>query len=156
MDQLTDYVNLRKGIVERIITRPNFYNNVAALLKSPTDATEYSNTKAKIKSEFLSGIELAPQDFFDQMFIVRPDGTVILATDDQWIKLNFGSEKIQNQAIHDLIGTNKEVFAYSPVSSYTNSMALFISRSFRDEKGTITATLFTISNSSPLASTRTF
>ena len=80
------------------------------------------------------------------MFILSPDGTLLMASDENWFKTNFGGEKIQLKSVRDLLGKDRSKFIYNPVSGYNNKLVLLISRSYVDEKKQPVATLYTTTN----------
>ncbi len=147
VELLNQFVDARTKIIERMITSKDFLDNLSILLTTKSGTEENQQAAGIFRQSFKSNVQLALESYFDQAFLLRPDGTVLLSTDDNWMAANFGTGSIQNQAVRSLIGTNRSVFLYNPVSSYPNQVVLFISRSFIDEKGAQTATLITVSTS---------
>ncbi len=145
VEQINQYVDLRDKIIERMVTEQAFHDSLFILLTTEPTEGEYQWATAMIYDSFRTSAQLGIESIFDQMILLRPDGTVLLASDDLWMKKNFGEGKIQHQIVRELIGTNRSIFTYNPVTGYSNQMPLFISRSFVDEQGKQIATLIAIS-----------
>jgi PAS domain S-box-containing protein len=146
VEQLNQYVDVRNDIIERIVTEQDFHDYLSTLLNSGPNDGQYQWAMTMLYQSFRIDARLGIEDLFDQIFLIRPDGTVLLASDSYWVLTNFGVEKIQDQAVLDLIGTNRSSFVYNPLPGYTNQLVLFISRSFVDEQGKQTATLIATSS----------
>lgn len=148
VNQLDQYVETRSSIIERMVTEQTFHDNLFTLISTDPADSQYTYSMGMLYHSFRTSAQLGIEKIFDQMFIVLPDGKVVLASDDIWITKNFSDGTIQEQAIRDLIGTNRSVFVYSPVPGYANQLVLFVSRSFVNEKGEPMATLFATSSTS--------
>jgi PAS domain S-box-containing protein len=143
VNQLKQFVEPRNRVIERLAIDSNFKDDLFILTSAQNGSAEYTQASASIEHFINTSVQIIPDYFFDQVFILKPDGNLLMASDKNWLKTNFGGEKIQLKAIRDLIGKSQSIFIFNPVSGYNNQMVLLISRSFVDEKGQPVATLFT-------------
>lgn len=144
VEQLDQVVSVRKIILDRLITDEDFNQDLFTLLSTPADDPAHAEASSAIYTTFRVNPQTPVDTFFDRMFILGPDGSILFATHEGWTSINIGEDKVEIQAIRSLIGTNKSVFAFSPIIDYEGKLILFTSRSFEDDSGNTAATLITI------------
>lgn len=149
ISQISEYVELRKTMIDRMVNDDNFINALMTLLTTPSSTNENRQARSQISYSFRGNPRIAAEDFFDQLFIIRPDNTIALATDDQWIIKEFGSIRVKDPLINGLIGTNSSAFVFNPQGSGTNQLVLYTSRSFKNDQGQLVATLIATAKSDP-------
>lgn len=145
VEQLNQMVNVRKIIIDRLVTEETFNENLFTVLNTPAGEPAHISAASAIYSTFRANPQTPVDTFFDKTFIIRPDGTILFSTDEYWTENNVGDGVIEVQFIRSLIGTNKSVFVFNPVTDYEGQLVLFTSRSFENDSGDTLATLITTS-----------
>ncbi len=143
VEQLNQVVSVRKIIIDRLVTDETFNDNLYTVLNTPAEDETYKDAYSAIYTMFRANPQTPVDSFFDRMFIVRPDGSILFSTDEMWTDNNIGAGMVEVEFIRSLIGTNQSVFEFSPVPSYDGQLILFTSRSFADDNGNNIATLVT-------------
>lgn len=138
---ISEYVDMRNMIIDRLVTDENFTNALVTLLNTPTDEEGYQQARSLITYSFRGNPRTAAEGFFDQFFLLLPDAEIALASDEQWIANRFGGDVVSDPFILDLIGTNKSIFTFDQQPDNTHQLVLYTSRSFTDPESGLIATL---------------
>lgn len=157
LTQIRQYVNTRESLMERLAVDEVFQRNLNNLLNSQVDTPEYIQARSSVFVEFSLYFDYrsftlgSSTQFFDELFIMRPDGEALVSTDSNWLLTNFGAGKIRNDYILELAGTNGTTFAFNKdiLSTNPGHMLIFSTRSFTNENGEPVATMVAV-GSTPL------
>ncbi len=152
VDQFRQFIDIRESLMDQMATDQSFNTNLNTLVNDPPNSPEFLTARSLIfYYNYRANAQSANNDFFDNMFIIRPDGEVLISTNEQWIVENFGEHKVQSPFILDLIGTNGSTISYAPTASYGNQLVVFTTRSFVNENGDLAATIIATSTSPTLS-----
>lgn len=157
VDLLKNFVDTRENLLEQMATDPVFNANLATLLSTDSQAAEYSQSRSKMflqlkfYFEYRAGTLGSSSGFFDELFIVRQDGSLLVATNDTWVAQNVGTtQRINRPFLLNLIGTNNTIIFNDPEVMTTNHLVITSTRSFVNDQGEIMATMFAM-GSTPLS-----
>ena len=143
INQINQYVRTRNTVMDQLVTDENFRGALINMINSASGSNEFTQARNQVLYAFRGNPRTAAEGFYDKMFILRPDFSLALATDETWVTQQFGSVLIQNALLRDLIGTNKSFFAFNSLPDQKTGLLLYTTRSFVDETGSPVATLIT-------------
>lgn len=152
LSQIRQYINTRESLMERLAVDEVFQRNLNNLLNSQVDTPEYIQARSSVFVEFSIYFDYrsftlsSNTQFFDELFIMRPDGEVLISTNSNWLLTNFGAGKIRNAHVLELVGTNGTTFVYNNdiLSTNPGQMLIFSTRSFTNEGGEPVATMVAV------------
>lgn len=143
INQINRYVDQRTVVADRLAADANFRSAVATLLTTPSTTQDNLQARTQISYSFRGNPRTAAEGYFDQMVILRPDGSVALATNERWVVENFGSVRIRDPFILKMLGQPISTFAFLPQSDKTDRLDLYMARPILNMDGKQIATLLT-------------
>lgn len=90
VEQLNQVVSVRKIIIDRLVTDATFNDNLYTILNTSAEDDAFKRASLAIYTTFRANPQTPVDSFFDRMFIVRPDGSILFSTDEMWTENNIG------------------------------------------------------------------
>lgn len=145
--QVQEYADLRSAAIDRLVHDENFLQSLNTLLTTSSSSKENADARSVITYSFHGNPLTAAEQIFDQMFVLRPDSAIALATDPEWIIAKFGNLRVQDPYVRALIGTNKSVFTFETLSDGAHRLVLYTTRTIVDSSGAPQATIIATTQS---------
>ena len=143
---LEEYVKTREAVFDGLLTDGAFQGHMFTLLNFPVTSIDHELARTAVRTDFSLNLGARGTGLFNHMLLFRPDGSVVLTSDEEWL-VRLGGERLNNASLRALSGTNQSMFLYNKIPGYENKLALVIVRSLKDETGRHNGNLILISTS---------
>lgn len=143
---MEEYAKTREAVFDGLMKDSAFQGHLFTLLNFPVTSIDHELARTAVRTEFSSNLGARGTGLFNHMLLFRPDGSVILTSDEDWL-VRIGGEQVNNFSILGLSGTNQSVFLYNKIPGYENKLALVIIRALKDETGRHNGNLVFVSTS---------
>jgi len=150
LTQISDYYSneLEKTAItsHEILTNDNLVKAVREVVEDPTSEARMNTAEAELAKN-KKGAFTRDDDFrhFNQLLILKPDGTILVSTTKEWTNISISS----NPSLRRLISANGNFAIFNPAPLYSNELVIFSVHTLMDEQGNPLASLVG-ANISPL------
>ncbi len=152
VDQLHQVLDEREQFVDRMMNDGAFKANMVALGSAQPNSDEYNKaaSQANLQLKFYFDYRIYQFTFLsglEEVFLLKPDGQVLIESTDQSTARIFGANKITDPQILGLVGNDSTQIRYLyPVSR--NDMTYLITRAVKDSHGATVAEMILYGNQS--------
>ncbi|TLN00007.1 hypothetical protein FDZ73_20580, partial [bacterium] len=136
--QLTDFAKVRGDSLSELIYSSSVSENLPILVSATTKDATYTTARFFVQSAFSTSTAISADAVFDQLLVVRPDGTVAYSTYDLWEGEEYGKLPFMASSLD----TDSAQLVYNPQPLYNDQLVLITSRIVRDANGQHIATIF--------------
>lgn len=136
-EQLTQLAKSREDSLETLLRRDLVIEDLPLIVSATTKDAAYSTARFHLQTEFSSYTAITADAMFDQLVVIRPDGTVAYATYDSWEDEPFGDLPF----LAPFLAQDYAQLIFNPQPLYNEKFVLLTSRVVRDESGKPIATL---------------
>ncbi len=136
--QLTDLVQSQGDSLSALIDDPKISANLPTVIGSKARDSKYFTARYSIQGSFYSSTSTTDDRLFDQLFLVRPDGSVAFSTTRSWENQNFGELSF----LAPFLDRDSAQLVYNPQPLYPDQFVMITSRIIRDENGQHIGTVF--------------
>jgi len=148
LESIRSYIQTREQMMDTLASDPLFLNYLNIMVTTDPTSPEFTNARSAafmrmtIFFDYRTWAQTGTTGFFDEMIIVQPDGQLLVESTSNWTLQNFGRTKIADPFILSLIGTSQSLMTYNAVPNLSaNQVAVYSTRSFRNDKGELIATM---------------
>jgi PAS domain S-box-containing protein len=139
--EIRQLIRDRNRLLDRLVVSQGFKDSFFDLLEYPENTPEHLTARSLIYYSIRGNPQTKIENSFDRLFILQPDGKVMLTTDEGWIIESFGGYLVSDPNILQFVGESKTRLLLSPFPGYTNKIILISSRPLYSEHGEHLATL---------------
>jgi PAS domain S-box-containing protein len=132
-EQIEDYFKTRGTALETIIKDPQFAASVNAIVNPESvSKSEAVNAALLLRNFFIVQSQSPGEAYFDQVFVLDPQGAIIASSDSQWQYNTFGQNPPgKDPRLSSLLKKgNSTSLVYAPFTPYENRFAVITIRTF--------------------------
>ncbi|GAP14905.1 protein containg PAS domain S-box [Longilinea arvoryzae] len=137
-EQLTDLVQSRGDSLSELINDSKISANLPTVITSKARDSKYFTARYSIQGDFYNYTGAADDQEFDQLVVLRSDGSVAFSTARTWENQNFGEYSF----LAPFMDKDSAQLVYNPQPLYSDQFVMITSRIIRDEKGQHIGTIF--------------
>ncbi|HWQ05516.1 MAG TPA: GAF domain-containing protein [Longilinea sp.] len=137
-EQLANMARTRGDALTELLNKPRVSSNLPMLVSTAIRDSSYVTARFQTQDEFSKYTAISVDPIFDQLMVIRKDGTVAFSTYDLWEEKDYGNLP----SITPLLDKDGTQFVFDPQPLYKNKFVMVTSRIVRDENGESIATIF--------------
>ncbi len=137
-EQLNELAKDRGDSLSELIYTPRVFDNMPTVIESRARNSEYFQARFSVQGEFFNYTTVTEDQLFDQIFVLRPDGTVAFSTYTSWEDQNFSEIPFIGQ----FMDSDNAELIYNPEPLYSNQFVMITSRIIRNENGQHIGTVY--------------
>ncbi len=137
-EQLANMAKTRGDALTELLNKPRVASNLPLLVSTAIRESSYVTARFQTQDEFSQYTAISADPIFDQLMVIRKDGTVAFSTYDLWEEKDYGNLS----SISPLMDKDGTQFVFDPQPLYKNKFVMITSRIVRDENGESIATIF--------------
>lgn len=139
LGQMEQAAKIKDIRLEHLMRNPEFAGQIQSVLETNRNNLQFGSLRSEIQGAVQSLSPSGERPTFDQFILMKPDGTVLVASNPGWEKLNI---KDDPASFHTFTtGANQSFVVYNVASLYPDQLVLASVAGYRDAKGERTATL---------------
>ena len=137
-EQLNELAKDRGDSLSELIYTPRVFDNMSTVIESNARNSEYFQARFSIQGEFFNYTTVTEDQLFDQLFVLRPDGTVAFSTNTSWEDQQFSDFPFIGQ----FMDSDNAELIFNPEPLYSNQFVMITSRIIRNENGQHIGTVY--------------
>jgi len=137
-EQLANMSKTRGDALTELLNKPRVSSNLPLLVSTAIRESSYVTARFQAQDEFSKYTAISADTMFDQLMVIRKDGTVAFSTYDLWEEKDYGNLS----SIAPLMDKDGTQFVFDPQPLYKNKFVMITSRVVRDENGENIGTIF--------------
>lgn len=136
--QLNELALGRSSALDRLLYIPRVFDNLPTVIESKARNSAYFTARFGVQGEFFNFTAASEDPLFDQLMVVRPDGSVAFSTNTSWEDQKFDELPFIGQ----FLDTDSVQLLYNPDPLYPDQFVMITSRIIRNENGQHIGTAF--------------
>jgi GAF domain-containing protein len=150
VSQVTGYASQHEARIKALSEDEQFHSAANTLLSTPETSNENKQARAIFFGAFQKNQTAQSGSEFQQILLLRPDGTSALATGEEWIEASIRGLQVNDQPLlQSLNGVDKALFAIQPAGDSPTRLFFLASHTLSDQKGIPAGTLVAVAVTSP-------
>lgn len=137
-EQLNELAKDRGDSLSELIYTPRVFDNMSTVIESTARNSEYFQARFSVQGEFFNYTTVTEDQLFDQLFVLRPDGTVAFSTNTSWEDQQFSDYPYIGQ----FMDSDNAELIFNPEPLYSNQFVMITSRIIRNENGQHIGTVY--------------
>lgn len=137
-EQLADLAQGRGDSLSELLNDPKVVANLPTVVNSKARDSKYFTARYTIQGNFYKYTAVTDDQLFDQLVVLRSDGSVAFSTARSWEDQDFGGYPF----LTPFLDMDSAQLIYDPQPLYTDQFVMITSRIIRDENGQHIGTIF--------------